>query len=104
MVSVFPVIAQNDPFRKLYKHLRRKDSDDDSIDHPDIKEHTGKALTIWVSGKKKDKKKEMERSDSPSEGESFSPLHTSTLPTNQGSPRRERYLSPIKEEKISETV
>lgn len=104
MVSVFPVIAQNDPFRKLYKHLRRKDSDDDSIDHPDIKEHTGKALTIWVSGKKKDKKKEMERSDSPSEEESFSSLQPSTLPTNQGSLRREHYLSPIKEEKISETV
>ena len=101
MVSVFPVKAQNDPFRKLYKRLRRKDSDDDSMDHPDMKENTGKALPIWVSGKKKDKKKEMEKSDSPSE-ESFSPLHTSTMPTN--SPRRERYLSPIKEEKISETV
>lgn len=63
----------------------------------------GKALSIWTSGKKKDKKNEMERSVSPSE-ESFSPLQTSTLPTNRDSPRRERYLSPIKEEKISETV
>ena len=99
-----PVIAQNDPFRKLYKRLRKKDSDDDSMDHPDMKErHTGKALSIWTSGKKQDKANEMERSVSPSE-ESFSPLQTSTLPTNQNSPRRERYLSPIKEEKISETV
>ena len=97
-------VTQNDPFRKLYKRLRKKDSDDDSVDHPDMKErHMGKALSIWTSGKKKDKANEMERSVSPSE-ESFSPLQTSTLPTNQDSPRHERYLSPIKEEKISETV
>ena len=102
VMSVFPVQAQNDPFRKLYKRLRRKDSDDDdSTDHPDMKQHHGKALSIWVSGKKNNgKKKELEKLrsvDSPSE-ESSSSLQTSIMP------RHDRYLAPIKEEKISETV
>ena len=107
VMSVFPVQAQNDPFRELYKHLRGKDGDDDdSTDHPDMQQHPGKALSIWVSGKKKDKKKELEKSgsiDSPSE-ESSNSLQTSTMPVNQSNPRHDRYLSPIKEEKISETV
>ena len=108
VMSVFPVQAQNDPFRELYKHLRGKDGDDDddSTDHSDMQQHPGKALSIWVSGKKKGKKKELEKLgsiDSPSE-ESSNSLQTSTTPVNQSNPRHDRYLSPIKEEKISETV